>query len=118
MAASASPEAVKIFDRLITENNGFQNMLAGVTAGHSVDAIADTLVQKFGFSHEAAVAAVENFATLAAGGNPIVKPVGAGGGKGPTKEGGSGTPGTSTASGSGTGGPKEIAKNGDRPRLS
>jgi len=91
MAASASPEAVKIFDRLITENNGFQNMLAGVTAGHSVDAIADTLVQKFGFSHEAAVAAVENVATFVAGWNPIVKPVGVGGGKGPTKEGGAGT---------------------------
>jgi filamentous hemagglutinin len=106
MAASASPEAVKIFDRLITENNGFQNMLAGVTAGHSVDAIADTLVQKFGFSHEAAVAAVENFATFVAGWNPIVKPVGVGGGKGPTKEGGSGTKGGTDASGNGTGGVK------------
>jgi filamentous hemagglutinin len=45
----------------------------------------------FGISHETAVAAITNLATLAAGLNPIVKPVGAGGGKGPTKEGGSGT---------------------------
>ncbi|MGE7964651.1 hemagglutinin repeat-containing protein [Pseudomonas sp. NPDC089918] len=108
IAASASPEAKEIFDLLITENNGFQNMLAGVTAGHTVNAIADTLVQVFGISHETAVVAIENLATLATGLNPTIKSVGAGGGKGPTKEGGSGALGESNASGSGTGGPKEI----------
>jgi filamentous hemagglutinin len=106
MAASASPEAKEIFDLLITENNGFQNMLAGVTAGHTVNAIADTLVQMFGISHETAVAAIENLATLATGLNPTIKSVGAGGGKGPTKEGDSGTKDGTNVSGSGNGGVK------------
>ncbi|MEO6678739.1 MAG: DUF637 domain-containing protein [Pseudomonas sp.] len=104
-AASASPEAKVIFDLLITENHGFQNMLAGVTTGHTVDAIADTLVQVFGISHETAVAAITNLTTLAAGLNPIVKPVGSGG-KGPTKDGGSGTKDGSNTAGKGSGGAK------------
>ncbi|MHC8326537.1 two-partner secretion domain-containing protein [Pseudomonas sp. LB1P83] len=106
MAASASPEAKAIFDLLITENNGFQNMLAGVTTGHTVNALADTLAQTLGISHETALAALDNLATLAAGLNPIVKPVVAGGGKGPTKEGNSGTKGGTNTTDNGTGGSK------------
>ncbi|WP_338802255.1 filamentous hemagglutinin N-terminal domain-containing protein [Pseudomonas sp. RSB 5.4] len=88
LAASASPEAAHFFDLLITENNGFQNMLAGITAGHTVAAIADTLVQTLGISHEVAMAAVEGFAMGVSAMGPTIKlPGGGKGGKGGTKDG-------------------------------
>ncbi|MDR9754694.1 colicin E5-related ribonuclease [Pseudomonas sp. SZMC_28357] len=86
-----------IFDQLISENFGFQNMLATVTTGHSASAIADTLVQTFGISHQAALSAIENFAMYASMG-PLVKPVG----------GGSGTKGGTESNGSGNGGAKGM----------
>ncbi|CAI8822197.1 filamentous hemagglutinin [Pseudomonas sp. IT-P2] len=88
LAASASPEAAHLFDLLITENYGFQNMLAGITAGHTVAAIADTLVQTLGISHELAMAAVEGLAQSVSAIAPTIKVPG--GGKGGTKEGAGG----------------------------
>ncbi|WP_192551887.1 filamentous hemagglutinin N-terminal domain-containing protein [Pseudomonas sp. IzPS59] len=99
LAASASPEAAHLFDLLITENYGFQNMLAGITAGHTVAAIADTLVQTLGISHELAMAAVEGLAQSVSAIAPTIKVPG--GGKGGTKGGGSGTK-------EGTGGSKGL----------
>lgn len=84
LAASASPEAAKMFDLLIAENHGFQNMLAGITAGHSVAAIADTLVQTLGISHEMAMAAVEGLAMSVSGMAPTIKTA-SNGGKGTSK---------------------------------
>ena len=89
LAASASPEAAKMFDLLIAENHGFQNMLAGITAGHSVAAIADTLVQTLGISHEMAMAAVEGLAMSVSGMAPTIKT--AGGGKNKPKGGPAGS---------------------------
>lgn len=89
LAASASPEAAKMFDLLIAENHGFQNMLAGITAGHSVAAIADTLVQTLGISHEMAMAAVEGLAMSVFGMAPTIKT--AGGGKNKPKGGPAGS---------------------------
>jgi len=78
LAASASPEAAHLFDLLITENYGFQNMLAGITAGHTVAAIADTLVQTLGISHELAMAAVEGLAQSVSAIAPTIKTPGGG----------------------------------------
>ncbi|VVO55640.1 hypothetical protein PS847_00518 [Pseudomonas fluorescens] len=89
LAASASPEAAKMFDLLIAENHGFQNMLAGITAGNSVAAIADTLVQTLGISHEMAMAAVEGLAMSVSGMAPTIKT--AGGGKNKPKGGPAGS---------------------------
>ncbi|WDU64874.1 DUF637 domain-containing protein [Pseudomonas poae] len=58
MADSASPAVAKVLNLLIAENYGFQNDLAGVTAGHSAEAVADVLVQKFGITPERAAAFV------------------------------------------------------------
>ncbi|OIN46551.1 hemagglutinin [Pseudomonas azotoformans] len=58
MADGASPAVAKALNMLIAENYGFQNDLAGVTAGHSAEAVADVLVQKFGITPERAAAFV------------------------------------------------------------
>ncbi len=78
LAASASPEAAHLFDLLITENYGFQNMLAGITAGHTVAALADTLVQTLGISHELAMAAVQGLAQSVSAIAPTIKTPGGG----------------------------------------
>ncbi|MFG6205756.1 hypothetical protein [Pseudomonas retamae] len=85
LAASASPEAVQLFNLLIAENFGFQNMLAGITAGHSVAAIADTLVKTFRMSREVAMATAEGLVTAASTMGPLIKTTA--GGKGIVKEG-------------------------------
>jgi len=106
MAASASPEAVGYFNQLIAENNGFQNMLADITAGHSVDAIADTLAQTFGMSHETAVAAVIGFGQFVSSIGPTVKPGVTT--KGPSK---GGTPNQEDPKPAGGGGGKKDPEN-------
>ena len=58
IADTASPAVAKVLNLLIAENYGFQNELAGVTAGHSAEAVADVLVQKFGITPERAAAFV------------------------------------------------------------
>ncbi|WP_421535110.1 DUF637 domain-containing protein [Pseudomonas marginalis] len=58
IADGASPAVAKALNLLIAENYGFQNELAGVTAGHSAEAVADVLVQKFGITPERAAAFV------------------------------------------------------------
>lgn len=110
LAASASPEAAHFFDLLITENNGFQNMLAGITAGHTVVAIADTLVKTLDITHEVAMAAVEGFAMGVSAMGPTIKlPGGGKGGKGGTKDGAA-----DTKEGAGTGGSKGDSGGGTK----
>jgi filamentous hemagglutinin len=50
LVGGASQQAQVAYGRLIAENFEFQNMLAGVTAGQSADAITQTLQDKWGMS--------------------------------------------------------------------
>nr|WP_236249268.1 DUF637 domain-containing protein [Pseudomonas cichorii] len=54
MADDASPETREVLNHLIAENDGFQNLLAGITAGHSVEAIAEAMTQVYGVSPKTA----------------------------------------------------------------
>ncbi|WP_238340271.1 DUF637 domain-containing protein [Pseudomonas sp. SWRI18] len=58
IADSASPAVARVLNLLIAENYGFQNELAGVTAGHTAEAVADVLVRKFSITPERAAAFV------------------------------------------------------------
>ncbi|BBP59729.1 filamentous hemagglutinin N-terminal domain-containing protein [Pseudomonas sp. St316] len=64
---SASPEARKVYELLIAENNEFQNLLAGVTTQNATQAVADILVSEWGVSPEYAKAIVDGTVTLAVG---------------------------------------------------
>ncbi|WP_420232608.1 filamentous hemagglutinin N-terminal domain-containing protein [Pseudomonas sp. ABY48] len=64
---SASPEARKVYEQLIAENNEFQNLLAGVTTENATQAVADILVSQWGVSPQYAKAMVEGTVTLAVG---------------------------------------------------
>jgi filamentous hemagglutinin len=50
LVGGASQQAQVAYGRLVAENFEFQNMLAGITAGQSADAIAQTLQNKWGMS--------------------------------------------------------------------
>lgn len=52
MADEAPRETRGMLNQLIAENDGFQNDLAGMTAGHSAEAVAETLAERFNVSPE------------------------------------------------------------------
>jgi filamentous hemagglutinin len=52
MVDEAPDSTRELLNQLIAENDGFQNALAGVTAGHSADALAEYLAEKWGVSPE------------------------------------------------------------------
>jgi filamentous hemagglutinin len=64
---SASPKAREVYELLISENNEFQNLLAGVTTEHATKNATDILISKWGVSPEYARAIIDGTVTLAVG---------------------------------------------------
>ncbi len=79
----APTETREMMNQLIAENDGFQNLMAGVTAGHTADAIADILVTELGLSPDRAALVAGSLKILAAGIGPgkVIAKGGAGGAK-------------------------------------
>ena len=65
LVGGASQQAQEAYGRLVAENFEFQNMLAGITAGQSADAIAQTLQDKWGMSDAQMVGIRESLRAIA-----------------------------------------------------